>query len=255
MRWMQALASGVDQFLFPEFVESDVVLTAEKGLVGPHLADHAFGLLLALTRSIAWSVKERSWECRADMRRSNRELTGMTAGIVGLGGTGTAVAMRADAFGMRCLAVDPDVTEVPSSVDSLVDPSQLLDVAAECDVIFVCCPRTRATKGMIGTDVFEVMRPQGYVVSVTRGGIIDEDALMAALDNGNLAGAGLDVVSTEPLPPEHPLWRYENVVITPHTAGASQHRINRIIERVFTNIERFQRGEELEGVVDKRKGY
>jgi phosphoglycerate dehydrogenase-like enzyme len=108
---------------------------------------------------------------------------------------------------------------------------------------------------MIGTDVFDVMRPQGYIVSVTRGGIIDEDALMTALDNGNLAGAGLDVVSTEPLPPEHPLWRYENVVITPHTAGASQHRINRIIERVFTNIERFQRGEELEGVVDKRKGY
>jgi phosphoglycerate dehydrogenase-like enzyme len=255
LRWMQSLSSGVDQFMFPEFIESDIVLTAEKGLVGPHLADHAFGLLLALTRSIAWAARQRTWENRGPMRRNNRELTGLTVGIIGLGGTGVAVAKRAEAFGMRCLAVDPDVTEAPAMVEKLVTPDRLLEIAAECDVIIVCCPRTKETLGIIGSAVFDAMRPGGYVVSVTRGGIIDEAALMAALDSGKLAGAGLDVASAEPLPSDNPLWGYDNVMITPHTAGASQHRIPRIIERVMTNIERFQRGEELEGVVDKNKGY
>jgi phosphoglycerate dehydrogenase-like enzyme len=255
LKWMQALASGVDQFLFPEFVNSDVILTAEKGLVGPHLADHALGLLLSLTRSIAWAARERSWEKRTQMRLANRELTGLTACIVGLGGTGLSVAQRLSAFGVSCLAVDPDVTEHPPEVERLVTPDRLLEVVREADVVFICCPRTSLTMNLIDRSVLQSMPDQGYVVSVTRGGIVDEGALMEALDSGKLAGAGLDVTAEEPLPENHPLWTYDNVVITPHTAGASQYRIERIIERVFINLERFQRGEALEGVVDKRKGY
>src|SRR5690625_353397 len=188
------------------------------------------------------------------MRRVSRELTGMSAGIIGLGGTGVAVAKRAEAFGMRCLAVDPDVTEGPAVVETIVTPDRILEVAAESDVIIVCCPLTQETRNLINDDVFNAMPDGGYAISVTRGGIIDEAALMRALDSGKLTGAGLDVASAEPLPQDNPLWKYDNVVITPHTAGASQYRVGRIIERVMTNIERFQRGEELEGVIDKRKG-
>jgi D-2-hydroxyacid dehydrogenase (NADP+) len=257
LKWVQALASGVDAFLFEEFIESEIVLTSEKGLVGPHLADHAFALLLSLTRMIPQAARQRNWDndMRMKMRMGNRELTGKTAALIGLGGTGTAVASRAAAFGLRCLAVDPDVTEGPEYVETIVKPNQLLDVARESDIIFVCCPKTSETANLIGQSVFDAMKPDGYVINVTRGGIIDEHALMSALDSGKLAGAGLDVASEEPLPDNHPLWRYENVLITPHTAGASQHRVERILERVFTNIERFQRGEPLEGVIDKQKGY
>ncbi len=257
LKWVQALASGVDAFLFDAFIESDIVLTSEKGLVGEHLGDHAFALLLGLTRMIPQASRQRNWDgaMRMRMRMENRELSGKTAAIIGLGGTGVSVARRASAFGLRCLAVDPDVTSGPSHVERIVTPDKLLDVAAESDIIFVCCPKTAETTNLIGRDVFDAMPSDGYVINVTRGGIIDETALMEALDSGKLAGAGLDVVSEEPLPDDNPLWKYDNVLITPHTAGASQFRVDRILERVFTNMERFQRDEPLEGVIDKRKGY
>jgi D-2-hydroxyacid dehydrogenase (NADP+) len=255
LRWMQSLSSGVDMFLFPAFVESDIVLTSEKGLVGPHLADHAFGLLLAVTRSIGWAVRQRNWENRLEMRLANRELTGLTAGLIGLGGTGLAVATRAQAFGMSCLAIDPDVTDAPDGVTLLGGPDQLQNMAARTDVLFVCCPKTNETLGMVNADVLSAMPRGGYLVNVTRGGIVDEGALMAAIDSGHLTGAGLDVVAEEPLPADSPLWGYDQIIITPHTAGSSQHRITRIIDRVCANLQHLQRDEPLEGVIDKRKGY
>ncbi len=255
LRWVQALTSGADAYLFPEFVESDVILTTEKGLVGPHLADHAMALLLALTRSIVTARDIRRWEERGPMRRANRELTGMTAGLIGLGGTGKATAERARAFGITCLAIDPDVTEAPEGVDLLGGPEKLIDMAARCDILFVCCPKAPGTLNMVNAEVLAALKPNGYVINVTRGGVIDEDALMAAIDSGHLFGAGLDVVAEEPLPADSPLWSYDRIIITPHIAGASQFRIGRIIERVFTNIQHFRNGEPLEGVIDKHKGY
>ncbi len=255
LRWMQSLSSGVDMFLFPAFVESDVILTSEKGLVGPHLADHAFGLLLAMTRSIGWAIRQRSWENRLGMRLANRELSGMTAGIIGLGGTGISVAERARAFGMRTLAIDPDVETAPDYVELLGRPECLLEMAARSDVLFVCCPKTSETLGMVDSRVFATMPAGGYVVNVTRGGIIDEDALIEAIESGHLTGAGLDVSAEEPLPASSPLWNYDQIIITPHTAGASQHRIGRIIDRVCANLQHLQNDEPLEGVIDKRKGY
>lgn len=255
LRWMQSLSSGVDMFLFPAFVESDVVLTSEKGLVGAHLADHAFGLLLSLTRSIAWAARMRRWDKRLEMRLVNRELTGLTAGLIGLGGTGVAVAARAKAFGMSCLAIDPDVTSAPDGVNLLGGPEHLIEMASRSDVLFVCCPKTDETLGMVNADVLAAMPPGGYLINVTRGGIVDETDLLAAIDNGHLTGAGLDVTAEEPLPGDSPLWARDRIIITPHTAGASQHRIGRIIDRVVTNLAHLTNGEPLEGVIDKRKGY
>ena len=255
LQWMQSLSSGVDMFLFPSFVESDIVLTSEKGLVGAHLADHAFGLLLALTRSIAWATRLRRWDKRLEMRLTNRELTGMTAGLIGFGGTGIAVAARARAFGMSCLAIDPDVTDAPDYVEILGGPDKLVEMAGRSDVLFVCCPKTSETLGMVNAEVLNAMPRGSYLVNVTRGGIVDESDLVAAIESGQLTGAGLDVTAEEPLPADSPLWKYDQIVITPHTAGASQFRIGRIIDRVCTNLQHLAAGEPLEGVIDKRKGY
>lgn len=255
LRWMQSLSSGVDMYLFPAFVESDIVLTSEKGLVGPHLADHAFGLLLALTRSIVWAARQRAWTNRLEMRLANRELTGMTAGIIGYGGTGTSVAERARAFGMSCLAIDPVVTSAPESVELLGGPEKLVEMAGRSDVLFVCCPKTTETVGMVNAEVLSATPRGSYLINVTRGGIVDEDALVQAIESGHLTGAGLDVCAEEPLPDDSPLWDYDRIIITPHIAGASQHRIGRIIDRVCNNLQHLKNDEPLEGVIDKRKGY
>lgn len=255
LRWVQSLSSGVDSMLFPDFVESDITLTSEKGLVGNHLADHAFGHLLALTRSLAWAARQRTWENRLEMRRESRELSKLTAGIIGFGGTGAAVAVRANAFGMRSLAIDPDVTDRPDYVQALDKPERLLEMAGTSDVLFVCCPLTEATYHMVDKAVLDAMPKNSYVINVTRGPIVDLEALQEALDEGKIAGAGLDVTEPEPLPADHPLWSYDNVLISPHTAGASQYRVGRVQERVIRNIGHLSKEEPLEGVIDKHKGY
>jgi phosphoglycerate dehydrogenase-like enzyme len=257
LRWVQALSSGVDVMMFPEFIESDIILTSEKGTVGPHLADHAFALLLALTRSIATSIRLKSWTMgdRVAMRTKNVELSGLTLGIIGLGGTGTSVAQRAHGFAMRVLAIDAEEVERPAFVEEVRKPDWLIEMAAQCRVLAVCCPYTSATRHMIDGAVLNAMQPSSFIVNVTRGGIIHEDDLIAALNSGQIAGAGLDVTEEEPLPPEHPFWQMDNVVITPHIAGASQYREERVYQRVLRNLRHLAADEMLEGVIDKRKGY
>ena len=255
LRWVQSLSSGVDALLFPDFVHSDIVLTSEKGLVGPHLADHAFGLLLGLTRSLAWAARQRRWDNRLPMRRAARELTNLTAGIIGLGGTGAAVAIRAQAFGMSALAIDPVVTERPDYVQALDQPERIHEMARSSDVLFVCCPLTAESYHLVDAAVFNAMPNGSYVINVTRGPVIDPEALVDALNSGKLAGAGLDVTEPEPLPDDHILWTMDNVIISPHTAGASQHRVGRVQNRVIRNIGNLASGEPLEGVIDKVKGF
>ena len=150
LRWVHAIASGVDAFLYPEFAASPVLLTSEKGLVGEHLADHAFGLLLMLTRQLATALKlgPDAWNHRPEMRRKEIELTGLTMGIVGFGGTGRAMARRAAAFGMRCLAVDRDPVPASAEVPSVHRLDGFLDLLASSDVVAVCVPLTRETQGM-----------------------------------------------------------------------------------------------------------
>ncbi|HXH20786.1 MAG TPA: D-2-hydroxyacid dehydrogenase [Dehalococcoidia bacterium] len=257
LRWVHAVVSGIDVMLFPELVESDVVVTGEKALVGEHLADHAFALLLALTRQIKRAVLEApdSWPSRLAMRRQMIELSGLTMGIVGLGGTGRAVARRARAFGMDVLAADAEVLDRPQEVRELWRMDRFHDLLRASDVVTICCPLTDATRGLFDDSAFAAMRRGSYLVNVTRGPIVVAEALVRALREGRLAGAGLDVTPLEPLPPDHPLWSMPNVVITPHTAGASQMRGHRNVQRFIENLRRFRAGEPLEGLVDKRKGY
>jgi phosphoglycerate dehydrogenase-like enzyme len=257
LRWVHATASGVDGFMYPEFRDSDVVLTGEKGLVGGHLADHGFGLLLAITRRIAVAVRlgPSGWDVREDMRREELELEGLVLGVVGFGGTGRAMARRAVAFGMSCLAVDEMTVPAGDGVEKVWPVTRLSDLLGDSNVVAICCPLTEATRGLFDDTAFAALRPGAILVNVTRGEVVDDAALVRALASGRLGGAALDVTPIEPLPADHPLWRFDNVVMTPHTAGASQHRGRRNLERFCANLRRYRAGEELLGLVDKRVGY
>lgn len=255
LRWVQAVGAGVDKMLYPEFVQSDVVLTSEKGLVGVHLAEHAFALLLGLTRGIHTAIRRPEWDTRREIRPLAWELDGLTLGIVGLGGTGIEVARRAHAFGMRVLAVDPEPVACPPFVESLSTPAELAPMLGRSDVVVICAPLTPATRRLFDRDRFADMKKGSILIDVTRGEIVDGDALLAALHSGHLGGAGLDTPPYEPFASGEPLWREDRVIITPHVAGASPRRGDRIVEMFCRNLDRFCHGRPLEGVIDKVKGY
>lgn len=255
LKWVQTISAGVDGLLFPEMVSSDVTLTSGKGLAGKPLAEHAWGFILALTRKIGPFMRSSSWNRRTELRDSATELGGKVLGIIGLGGAGTGVARRSQGWDMRVLAVDPEMMDRPPFVDQLWEPSRLPDLLVESDVVVICCPLTEDTKGMIGAEQLEMMKNTALLVNVTRGGVIDQSALVSALEEGQIAGAGLDTFEIEPLPPDSPLWKMDNVVMTPHIAGASDRRLERVIDRFVRNLGRFLQGLPLEGTIDKRKGY
>lgn len=257
LRWVHCIASGMDMFLYPDMKASPVVLTGEKGLVGGHLADTGFGLLLALTRQIATAIRlgPEAWNQREAMRMVEIELEGLTMGVVGFGGTGRALTRRAVAFGMHVLACDVAAVPPSDGVDEVWPMDRLDELLGASDVVAIGAPLTSETRGLLDRPRFAAMKPGALLVNVTRGEIVDGDAIVAALRSGHLGGAALDVAPIEPLPADHPLWTFDNVVMTPHTAGASQLRGPRNIRRFCENLRRAQTGETLLGVVDKDLGY
>ena len=257
LRWVHAIASGVDAFLYDEFRTGEVVLTSEKGLVGEHLADHAFGLLLMLTRQMATALRlgADAWNHRPQMRAKEIELTGATMGVFGFGGTGRAVARRAAAFGMKVLALDRDPVPGSPEVSAVLGAGGFDSLLGASDVLAICCPLTPETRGKFDAAAFRKMKSSAIVVNVTRGETMVEDDLVAALEAGEIGGAALDVAPREPLPPSSRLWSLPQVVMTPHTAGASQFRAERNLDRFVENLARLRRREPLEGVIDKALGY
>ena len=259
LRWVHATASGVDMFMYDAFVNSGVVLTGEKGLVGSHLADTAFGLLLALTRRIKMAIElgPAGWsiENRQKMRFAELELEGLMMGIVGFGGTGRHIARRAVAFGMEVQAVDAFPVAPSDGVDQVWGLERLDEVIESSDVLAVGLPLTDETRGMCNDEFFGRMKDTAILLNVTRGEIIDGPALERALTNGTIGGAALDVAPVEPLPEDSPLWGLDNCVLTPHIAGASQHRAGRNIQRFCRNLVAMRDGQPMEGVVDLRAGF
>lgn len=257
LKWVHAIASGMDAMLYPKMRDSSVLLSGEKGLVGGHLADTGFGLLLALTRQIkaAIALGPDGWNHREAMRMKEIELEDMTMGIIGFGGTGRAMARRAIAFGMNVIAVDAMLVQASDGVESVWTLERLPELLAASDVVAVCAPLTTATRGLIDAGALSQMKHGALIVNVTRGEIIDGTALVAALRDGRCGGAALDVAPIEPLPADHPLWSFDNVVMTPHTAGASQLRGPRNIARFCENLRRARAGEPLVGLVNKQAGF
>ena len=255
LRYYHSIGAGVDAILTPELVQSDVILASEKGGVGIHLAEHALALLLSLTRGLHTAIRQPDYALREPIRLEQRELYEATMGIVGFGGTGREVARRALAFGMRVLAVDIEDVPPEPGVEAIWKPDRLYEMLGRSDVVVIALPLTKATHHLFTRDLFRRMRPTGILVNVTRGEIVYGDDLLAALDEGLLWGAGLDVTDPEPLPKGHRLWTHPRVIVTPHTAGGSPRRAGRVIETFIENLRRLRTGEPLLALIDKEKGY
>lgn len=253
LRWVHQPHAGVEGFMYPAFKESGIMLTNCRGLYGTQIAEHAFALLLSLTRQIPAQLefmKTKHWE-----RLPCIELAGMTMGILGLGGIGKAIATRARAFEFDVIAIDAEPVEKPDTVSELFGLDALMDFLAKTHILVVCCPITSETHKLLSHAQFNQMPDASYVVNISRGKVIDEEALLAALRSGKLAGAGLDVTYTEPCPPENSLWEQPNVILTSHSAGASQHIRRRAMQLFIDNLHRYVAGEPLINLVDKQKGY
>jgi phosphoglycerate dehydrogenase-like enzyme len=254
LQWVQILNAGAEESL-PALKGTSIIVTNFKVVLGPEVADHAMALLLSLTRGLYETIPARGhWQIPRGIAQVT-ELNGKTAVVLGVGGVGTQIAQRANAFGMAVIGVDPKDAAPPAFIQKLVKPEQLDAVLPQADVLFVTVPETPATKGMIGAAQFAAMKRGAYFICVSRGTIYSTPALIAALESRQLAGAGLDVTDPEPLPADHPLWKFENVVITPHIAGASNSAQARVMDLLRENIRLFAAGQPLRNVVDKEKGY
>jgi D-2-hydroxyacid dehydrogenase (NADP+) len=255
LKWIQSFSAGMDHFLFPEIIERDVKISNAAGLHAPQGGEHAWAMLLALARGIRPGLErmaEKRWGGVNVV-----EISGGTLGLVGLGGFGLEMLKRAQGYDMTVLALDAVKTEKPAGVAELRKPTRenLHSILERSDAVMTACPLTKETSHLFGKDEFERMKNSAYLVNVTRGGIVDEDALVEALEKGKIAGAALDVCETEPLPENSPLWTAPNLLLTPHRAGASQHRARRLFEFFVQNLERYLKGEPVKNLVDKVRGY
>jgi len=254
LKWVQAYSAGVERFRFPELVNSDVVLTNAKIIQGPTVADHALALLLALTRNLVRLIPNKAQQNWNVPDYTATDLYEKTAIVIGVGGIGTQIAQRAHAFGMKVIGIDLRDTPMSDIVPRTFFPDRLDDVLPVADVVFVAVPETPQSAHMISTKQFGLMKRKPYFIAVSRGPVYDLAALQTALQEGRLAGAGLDVTDPEPLPSNHPLWKFSNVLITPHVAWVTDND-SRLRELVRDNVERFAKGQRLRNVVDKRAGY
>jgi phosphoglycerate dehydrogenase-like enzyme len=259
LKWVQTMSAGVEGVLFlsggNDLRDSNIVLTNNKIVQGPEIADHAMAMLLALTRRLPKYIAEMRNESLDRRPFDGIELRGKTAVIVGLGGIGMQIAQRAWAFGMNVIGVDPDDKPFSPFVAGVVKPDQIDEVIPKADVLFISAPHTELSHKEVAAREFELMKQNSYFIAVSRGGVYDMGGLVKGLDSKRIAGAGVDVTDPEPLPKGHPLWKFNNVIITPHIAGRSDQDRARMVGTVKENLIRFVDGKPLVNVVDKQKGY
>jgi phosphoglycerate dehydrogenase-like enzyme len=261
LRWIHSPSAAVHQFMFPELIQSDVVLTNGREVHAPVVAEQVMAMIFALARRIPESVRFQLKHVWAqgifwDERRSPTEVADATIGLVGLGSIGRNVAQRASAMGMKVIAVRQHADRPkPEFVDEVLPSSRLNELPGRSDYVVLSPPVTAATRGMIGREQLAAMKPDGYLINVGRGPLIDEAALIEALRERKIAGAALDVFDKEPLPADSPLWDLENLLITPHTGGMTEKMWERHYTVFAENLRRFMVGQLLLGVVDKQAGY
>lgn len=256
--WIQSTSAGVEWLLeMPGVADKDaLVVTNMRAVHGPAIADHSFAMLLTLTRGMrVHEANQRESRWGGPEARTGAALEGRTMFVVGLGGIGTEIARRADGFGMTVIASRRSGGPGPEFVDEVGTPDQLHEMLARADVVAIATPLTPETEGMFDAAAFAAMKPGAYLINIARGGIVDTDAMIAALESGRLGGACLDVTDPEPLPPDHPLWKFDNVVITPHVASFGELTSERWWAVYRDNVRRFAAGEPLLNTVDKAAGY
>lgn len=259
IRWVQRMYAGVERCVaIPAFAERGIVLTNMQKVAGSVMAEHVLAMMFGLTRGLAAYVPAQArgeWADEAVPESRLWEVKGRTMLIVGLGGIGTEVAKRAHALGMHVLATRNSGTEGPDYVAEVGLPDKLLPFAGRADVVVSTLPLTAQTKGLMDKAFFDAVKRGALFINVGRGGTVVTGDLLAALEDGRLGGAGLDVTDPEPLPPDHPLWRAQNVIITPHVAAALEgdERPRWLLAR--ENLRRYVAGDRLLSEVDVNKGY
>ncbi|MFC2113059.1 D-2-hydroxyacid dehydrogenase [Bacteroidota bacterium] len=261
LSWVHSTSAGVEHYLFPEMIESDVLLTNAKGCFAPSIAEHTFGMLFALTHNIGAQIKnmaEGKWQ--GVPMDEVFELKGLTIGIVGLGGIGSQIARRARAMDMNVIAVDivPKYTE---QIGDICDEVRLIQndglswLVPNSDVVVLSCPHTKVSEGMFGSKEFGMLKKTAYFINVCRGKVVQTPALVDALKSGQMAGACLDVTDPEPLPPDHELWSYPNVIITSHISARSQFNTQRSYDVYVENVSRYVNELPMLNKVDKELGF
>ncbi len=274
LHWVQSPTASLEHFLFPELIEHPLLLTNMRGLYSDVIAEHVLGMMLCFTRNLHTYIRQQmsgAWEPVGGERervtfstgpgvmnaidRSHQVLGDLSTGIVGLGHIGREIARRVASFGMTVLAVDP-IEQVPSEGVRELWPSERLDDLLDAsDFVIIAAPHTPHTEQMFRRPQFQAMRNSGVLINIGRGAIVNLDDLVASLAAGEIAGAGLDVFEAEPLPAEHPLWKFPNVILTPHVAGQSARIAERHLALLLDNVRRFVNGAELANVVDKRRWF
>ncbi len=258
LRWVQAMSAGVEHFPAATMASRDIVLTNASGAHAINIGEHVLAMMLAFARQIPLLVREQDqgrWNDHP-MRERVFELESQTLLIIGAGQIAEAVAVRAKGFGMRVVGVRRhDDRPTPPGFDEVAGLDQLDHMLPGADHVAVCVPLTDDTHHLLDARRIGLMRQGVHIFNIGRGAVIDQGALIRALESGHVAGAGLDVTDPEPLPEESPLWPMPNVLITSHTSGASPRYLDRAIAIASDNITRWQRGQPLRNVVDLDAGY
>ncbi|MBI3477254.1 MAG: D-2-hydroxyacid dehydrogenase [Acidobacteria bacterium] len=260
LRWIHSPAAAVHQLIFPELVESDIVLTNAREVHGPVVAEHVIAQIFALAKKIPDAVRlqakgewgqQRMWE---ELPRV-REVAGATVGLVGLGSIGRAVAKSAKALGMRVIAVREHPEKGSEGADAVFGPDQIDEIFRQGDYVVLAAPVTGQTKSLANAERLALMKTDACLINVARGQLIDESALASALSEKRIGGAALDVFPKEPLTADSPLWDIPTLLITPHTAALTDKLWERHYALFAENLRRYVGGKELRGVVDKKRGY
>ncbi len=255
VRWVHTLSAGVEHVLSPEIIASPVPMTNGRGVFRRPLGEWAVGAMLHFLydhRRLIHQQEQGVWDA-FDIE----ELHGKTVGIVGYGEIGRAVAERARPFGCRIIALrrKPEQSAADPLIDRAYLPSRIDEMIAECDFVVAAAPLTPETRGLIGAAQIAAMKPSAVAINIGRGPVIDEAALIAALESGKIRGAALDVFEVEPLPAGHPFYKLRNVLLSPHSADHTPGWKDRAVDFFLENFTRFYQGEPLKNVVDKHAGY
>ncbi|MDA2912429.1 D-2-hydroxyacid dehydrogenase [Acidobacteriia bacterium AH_259_A11_L15] len=260
LKWIHVLAAGVNQLMREDIRRSDVVITNSRRVHAVPMAEHTLGLILALARRFLSAVGhqlEHHWAQQEIWEEFPRpmEINGRTLVIVGYGAIGREIARRAQACGMKVVGVKRDPARGREHADRVVGTDQLLAALAQADFVVLTLPLTEETNHFFGREEFAAMKKSAFFLNVSRGAVVDAEALVAALHNKTIAGAAIDVAEVEPLEPSSPLWKAPNLFITPHLSAVSERLWHRHAELLFENLDRYFSGRELLNVVDKKRGY
>ena len=272
LRWVQLSSAGINHVTGKPLMASAIPITTTSGIHAVPIAEYVVGSMLAFARGFPkmFSLQQKhEWPKGRWDALLGAELRGHTIGLIGYGSIGREIGRLAKAFGMNVLASKRSPQQRDDggwAVSGVGDPhmehvsrvfgsDQLEEMVAQCDFVVVALPLTKGTEGMINESVLRAMRPTAYFVNISRGGVVDEDALIRALQEGWIAGAGLDVFRQEPLPPESPFYDLPNVILTPHISGASAAYDDRASDLFAENLRRYLAGEPLLNLVDKQRGY